>query len=80
MSIRYTTLPCGLKIRLHDEALTMLGDYGAPEDAFDRLDAFTAKKATLNIIGTARNLHAISEFFHKEAIKAEKAAAEEDLY
>lgn len=77
MSTRYTVLPCGLKIRLHREALNMVGDYGAPEDSYDRLDAFQAKKATLNIIGTSRNLEAISEFFAKEAVKAAKVEEEE---
>ena len=65
MSNRFTTLPCGLRIRLdiHDGDFDLVGDFGSTED-----DAL--RKMSLSIVTSTDNLLALSEFFLKKAREA----------
>ena len=58
MSVRFTTLPCGLKIRLHESNLELRGDWGVPEayPAYGRRKASSAtrRRAALQRAGNTR--------------------------
>ena len=68
-SKRYTTLPCGLKLRLNVEtgSFNLVGDLGGNDNATVSLP----NKIQLNIVASPKNLMALSAFFLARARERE---------
>ena len=78
MSVRFTTLPCHLKIRLYEGMLELRGDWGVPENETDFGKDVSARRVKMSIDDAAYNLEAIAAFFTKEAEKKRRQGDEEE--
>ena len=81
--MRYTNLPCGLKIRLDVKTgcLDTIGDLGVAPESGHRLvryrhgspEDISKERIHLNIVTSTNNLLALSKFFLERAIENENA-------